>query len=113
MAPTISFTAEDRSGNLMLQVVSCSDLPDKDALGIGFGNKSDPYVKVRVGNKEEKTETADSLSPSFKAKHSTFHFDVRGSVVGTTVNFEVMDKDTFTKDDFLGTATVTLTSDLV
>ena len=74
-AGTLRFRAKDKgSGKLQITVVSCSvsfrgvekkrffeedffckihfdilqhkDLRDADAAGVGFGNKSDPYVKV-------------------------------------------------------------------
>ena len=71
-----------------------------DAAGIGFGNKSDPYVIVRstclriqnvdlsrsnvdivnhrVGGEEQKTKAlSGKLNPEFKKDSSTFTFDVR------------------------------------
>merc|ERR1712115_223247 len=103
MAPTLSFTAKENGSSLEIAVISCADLPDKDLAGIGFGNKSDPYVKVKVSGYENQTKVADSLNPSYELKSSTFLFQVEdGDIIGTEVFFEVWDKDTFTKDDLLG-----------
>merc|ERR1712032_1021841 len=76
MAPTIKFRAKNRDGKLVITVVSCTDLPDADAAGIGFGNKSDPYVIVRVGGEEQKTKAlSGKLNPEFKKETSTFVSD--------------------------------------
>jgi len=80
MAPTIKFRAKNKGGNLVITVVSCTDLPDADAAGVGFGNKSDPYVVVRVGGEEQKTRAlGGTLNPEFKKDTSTFTFDVRSA----------------------------------
>merc|ERR1712112_275844 len=76
MAPTLSFTAKENGSSLEIAVISCTDLPDKDLAGIGFGNKSDPYVKVKVSGYENQTKVADSLNPSYELKSSTFLFPV-------------------------------------
>merc|ERR1711973_475314 len=84
MAPTIKFRAKNKGGNLVITVVSCTDLPDADAAGVGFGNKSDPYVVVRVGGEEQKTRAlSGNLNPEFK-------------------------KDTSTADDLIGKASIKL-----
>merc|ERR1712080_620907 len=112
MAPTLSFTAKENSSNLEIAVISCADLPDKDWVGIGLGNKSDPYVKVKVNGYENQTKVADSLNPSYELKSNTFLFPVDGGdIIGTEVYFEVWDKDTFTKDDLLGKAALVITPD--
>merc|ERR1711936_1259878 len=111
MAPTIKFRAKNRGGQLVVTVVSCEDLPDMDAAGIGFGNKSDPYVIVRVGGEEQKTKAlSGKLNPEFKKDSSTFTFDVDGDVTSRRIYFKVMDKDTFTSDDLIGKASIKLTS---
>merc|ERR1711934_910336 len=94
MAPTIKFRAKNKDGKLVITVVSCSNLPDADLAGIGFGNKSDPYVTVRIGKDGDKQQTKaipGKLNPVFKKETSTFTFDV-------------LDKDPFTKDDLIGEA---------
>merc|ERR1712126_269816 len=77
-----------------ITVISCKDLPDTDGAGIGFGNKSDPYVTVRVGKDGEKQQTkaiSGKLDPVFKKETSVFEFDV--SPTAKMIFFEVMDKD--------------------
>merc|ERR1712055_1214784 len=103
-AGTIRFRAKDKgSGKLQITVVSCSDLRDADAAGVGFGNKSDPYVKVWVGKgNEEKAEKTKpiggQLNPKFPKETSSWTFTVEGGdVTKKKVFFEVMDKDTFSK----------------
>merc|ERR1719431_845946 len=111
MAPTLQFRARSRGGSLRLQVVSCQDLPDADAAGIGFGNKSDPYVVVRVGEQEQRTRAiSGKLSPEFPKASSTFTFDVGGDPTSARVSFKVMDKDTFTSDDLIGQAKIKLSA---
>merc|ERR1712228_628268 len=111
MAPTIKFRAKNRGGQLVITVVACEDLPDMDAAGIGFGNKSDPYVIVRVGGEEQKTKAlSGKLNPEFKKEASTFVFDVDGDVTARRIFFKVMDKDTFTSNDLIGKASIKLTS---
>merc|ERR1712203_132782 len=91
MAPTIKFRAKNRGGQLVITVVSCEDLPDMDAAGIGFGNKSDPYVIVRVGGEEQKTKAlSGKLNPEFNKDSSTFTFDVDGDVTSRRIYFKVM-----------------------
>merc|ERR1712083_526187 len=109
MAPTIKFRAKNRGGQLVVTVVSCEDLPDMDAAGIGFGNKSDPYVVMGVGGEEQKTRAlGGTLNPEFKKDTSTFTFDVDGDVTARRIYFRVMDKDTFTADDLIGKASIKL-----
>jgi len=110
MAPTLTFKAKNQGEDLSVAVLSCADLPDMD----GAGNKSDPYVKVRVGGADSKgwvaTKVADSQDPSFDLKSSTFFFPMEGGDSnGTEVFFEVWDKDTFTDDDFMGKASAIIT----
>merc|ERR1711972_516218 len=110
-AGTLRFRAKDKGdGKLQITVVSCSDLRDADAAGIGFGNKSDPYVRVWVGkgNEEEAKKTkaiSGSLNPKFPKDTSQFTFDVPGGdIFAKKIFFEVMDKDTFSADDKIGEA---------
>merc|ERR1712107_60441 len=106
----IHFRAKGKNGKLQITVISCKDLPDADLAGIGFGNKSDPYVTVRVGSDGKKQQTkaiSGKLDPVFKKETSVFEFDV--SPTAKTIFFEVMDKDTFTPDDLIGKAQIKLT----
>merc|ERR1712001_119462 len=112
MAPTIKCRAKNKDGKLTITVVSCSDLPDADLAGIGFGNKSDPYVTVRIGMEGDKQQTKaiqGKLNPVFKKESSTFHFDVEDPSA-KRIYFEVMDKDTFTKGDLIGEASIKLSA---
>merc|ERR1712010_241494 len=71
--------AKNKNGKLAISVISCSNLPDCDLAGIGFGNKSDPYVIVKVGKDGEPQKTkavAGKLNPVFPKGTSTFTFDV-------------------------------------
>merc|ERR1712112_618257 len=68
-APTLQFRAKNKNGKTQITVISCKDLPDTDGAGIGFGNKSDPYVTVGVGKDGEKQQTKairGKLDPVFK-----------------------------------------------
>jgi len=108
-APTLQFRAKNKNGKTQITVISCKDLPDTDGAGIGFGNKSDPYVTVRVGKDGEKQQTKairGKLDPVFKKESSTFEFDV--APTEKMIFFEVMDKDTFTNDDLIGKAQIKL-----
>merc|ERR1712212_679488 len=116
-AGTIRFRAKDKgSGKLQITIVSCSDLRDADAAGIGFGNNSDPYVRVwvGVGNEKDFKKTkaiSGKLDPKFPKETSQFTFDVEGGdVTAKKVFFEVMDKDTFTSDDKIGEAQIKLSA---
>jgi Ca2+-dependent lipid-binding protein len=111
MAPknsTVSLTARRRSGGIELRVLGCDNLPDTD----GPGNKSDPYVRVLVGADQHQTKVADSLSPVYEEKTSTFSFSVR-EPVGTEVQVEVWDRDRLSRDDLMGRAAITLTNSLL
>merc|ERR1712130_672944 len=100
--PTITFTARTpvQGGSLSIRVISCSDLPDMD--GMGLANQSDPYVKVICGGKMAETEVSSEEPeyPKFNESSSTFIFPV-------------WDKDTISRDDFIGRATVRLTQGLL
>ncbi|KAI9439596.1 C2 domain-containing protein [Lactarius indigo] len=85
---------------LRVQVLSCQDLEAKDSNG-----KSDPYVVVSLMGKKSKTPVCKrNLNPVYKPKDATFDFPIYKSLVNKlgTLEFNVWDKDTFGKDDFLG-----------
>lgn len=65
-----------------------------------FFGKMDPYVIVKCGSNHFKT-VVDKNAGKTPRWNDSFTFDVNGE---TTIHFLVMDKDTFTKDDFLGEA---------
>jgi len=106
MAPTVDLTAQVEESRLVITVLSCTDLPNMDTTG-----KTDSYVKVRVSAKEFRTKTVKNrLNPVFDKDSSTFKFPVEGPVAGTRVYLTVMDKDSMSSDDLVGTATIRLTA---
>lgn len=79
---------------LFVKVVKAKDLVAKDVMG-----SSDPYVEVKVGNAKAKTDVKkQTLKPEW---NSVFAFDSKANAA-QTVEISVWDKDTVTKDDFLG-----------
>jgi len=105
----VSFTARQRGGAIVIRVVSCSNLPDMDAAG-----RSDPYVKVTCNGNTQKTKVSDNFrNPVFDPSTSTFTFSVAGAPAGAHIFFDVMDKDTFSKDDLMGKANVVLSPALL
>ncbi|KAI9439612.1 C2 domain-containing protein [Lactarius indigo] len=89
---------------LRVQVLSCQNLEAKDSNG-----KSDPYVVVSLMGKQYKTPVCKrNLNPVYKPKDATFDFPIYMSQVNVlgTLEFNVWDKDTFGKDDFLGKYTL-------
>jgi len=83
--------------------------------GMGIANQSDPYVKVICGGKMAQTAVSDDEPehPKFNESSSTFIFPVTNPAGAEEVTFEVWDKDTISKDDFIGRATVRLTQGLL
>lgn len=84
---------------LWVKVIRGTRLKDT---GTGFmGDKSDPYVKVRVGKKEQRTETINNnLNPVWNA---VFEFEV--TPLDDEIVFEVW-TDNFVKDQMLSTMKV-------
>merc|ERR1712212_621950 len=115
LMPCITFTARTpiQGGSLSIRVISCSDLPNMD--GMGILNRTDPYVKVICGEKMAKTEVSDAEPehPKFNEATSTFSFPVTNPAGAEEVTFEVWDKDKLSKNDFIGRATVRLTQGLL
>merc|ERR1712055_211231 len=111
MAPTITFTAKNQNGDLVIRIVSCTDLPEKDFMNVwGYGNHTDAYVIVDMGGTKRKTQTVGgTINPAFEEISSTFQFNGKGS--GGLVTFKIMDHDTLTADDDVGTARIDLTAD--
>merc|ERR1712151_451461 len=93
-------------GTLIVKVIAAYDLKNQEGMLLGaMGNKSDPYCVVRVGDREAKTEVINSnLNPVWDAPEMEF-----GILPGDeTVEFEVMDSDTGSKDDKMGNILIAL-----
>ncbi|KAL5710776.1 hypothetical protein ACHQM5_021301 [Ranunculus cassubicifolius] len=88
-------------GILEVQLVNAKQLRDRD-----FIKKMDPYVVVNYGNQERKTRVArgQGKSPIWN-ETLTFTMD-RPSRANDQhkISFRIMDKDTFSADDFVGDA---------
>ncbi|XP_010256915.1 PREDICTED: elicitor-responsive protein 1-like [Nelumbo nucifera] len=72
-----------------------------------FGNM-DPYVVIKYGNEERKSSVArgQGRNPVWNEKF-TFKAEYPGKIVGAhKLNLKVMDKDTYTADDFVGETTI-------
>ena len=65
----------------------------------------DPYVIVKVGNQTRRTRTLDSAG---KSPVWNEHFMFQISEYDNTFTLTVMDKDTFTADDMVGTVSINL-----
>eukprot|EP00754_Rhynchopus_humris_P009533 Rhum_TRINITY_DN14031_c1_g1::Rhum_TRINITY_DN14031_c1_g1_i1::g.66956::m.66956 len=89
-------------GKVDIRVVECKNLANKDRFG-----KSDPYIKLTVAGKTEKTVVAkNDLNPKYDAKFSFGVADEKNA----SLLIEVFDKDTLTADDPMGNYTVNLSA---
>ncbi|XP_061349583.1 16 kDa phloem protein 2-like [Gastrolobium bilobum] len=81
-------------GTLEVILVSAKGLHDSD-----FFKKMDPYVILTYRAQEHRSSVAQGAgsNPSW---NESFLFTVSDNV--SELNLRLMDKDTFTKDDFLG-----------
>jgi len=83
---------------IQLDVISGTDLSAKD-----IGGKSDPFVKITVGDEERTTKVIKkTLNPEWKEKYNFKFFDDP-----KTITFDVLDKD-ITSDDKIGSTTFSL-----
>ncbi|XP_057439999.1 16 kDa phloem protein 2-like [Lotus japonicus] len=87
-------------GTLEVILIGAKDLHDKE-----FLKKMDPYVILTYRAQEHKSSVAKGAgsNPSW---NESFLFTVSDNVY--ELNLRFMDKDTFTKDDFLGEAKIHL-----
>ena len=94
LGATLSNAVGKSSPNVLrLDILSCFDLREAD----GAGNKSDPYVKIKMGKKKGRTRTVKNhLHPIFNER-----FEFRGEKALAALNLEVFDKDLMS-DDRLG-----------
>ncbi|XP_013870678.1 extended synaptotagmin-3 [Austrofundulus limnaeus] len=86
-------------GVVRVHVLEARDLVAKDTYMMGLvKGKSDPYVKLRVGNRNFKTKTIkENLHPKW---NEVYEFVVN-EAPGQELEMELFDEDT-DKDDFLG-----------
>ncbi|XVF75330.1 hypothetical protein PTKIN_Ptkin13bG0179400 [Pterospermum kingtungense] len=89
-------------GILEVLLVSAKGLEDTDFLG-----GMDPYVIVEYKGQERKSSVArgGGASPSWNEKF-TFKVEYPGSGDDYKLLLKIMDKDTFSADDFVGQATI-------
>ncbi|KAK8935428.1 Elicitor-responsive protein 1 [Platanthera zijinensis] len=91
-------------GILEVQLFDARGLKDTDFFG-----KIDPYVVMQYRNQERKSSVARAGQGTNPKWNETFKFLVQypgTSGIPHKIIFKIMDKDTFTADDFLGEATV-------
>lgn len=83
---------------LTVTVIACRNLKNRELIGV-----SDPYVKVRMGNREASTTVKDgTLEPTY---NEALQFS--GAAEGTeSLLISVMDKDKFSNDKIMGTCEV-------
>nr|KAH9732116.1 Elicitor-responsive protein 3 [Citrus sinensis]KAH9788012.1 Elicitor-responsive protein 3 [Citrus sinensis] len=82
-------------GTLEVLLVGCKGLEDSDFLG-----SVDPYVVLTCRTQEQKSSIGSGSGPEW---NETFVFTITGDV--TELTLKIMDKDTFSNDDYLGEAT--------
>ncbi|XWS65984.1 hypothetical protein CRYUN_Cryun05aG0161300 [Craigia yunnanensis] len=90
------------AGILEVLLVSAKGLEDTDFLG-----GMDPYVIIQYKGQERKSSVArgGGSSPSWNEKF-TFKVEYPGSGDDYKLILKIMDKDTFSADDFVGQATI-------
>lgn len=83
-------------------MIEAHDLPSHD-----FLHKMDPYVVVRYKGQERKTTVArrQGGNPKWNEKLRLMA-EYPGSGSDYKLNLRIMDKDTFSSDDFIGEATI-------
>lgn len=99
-----------KKGAIIITVIRCRDL-----MAMDHGGTSDPYVRIKIGDKVFKTHVISATcDPEF---HVTFEFfDVP---ISEMMHFSVFDRDFASKDDPLGTLEISVrqlaskTTDLV
>ena len=93
-----------RGGTLKVKVVSARGLKAADRNGL-----SDPYVKVAIGSKAQKTDVVhETLDPTFDATLE-FHFDDISQLIGChTVHVQAWDWDKIGRNDSLGKGQIPL-----
>ncbi|XP_059456447.1 elicitor-responsive protein 3-like [Corylus avellana] len=87
-------------GTLEVLLVSAKGLQNTE-----FLSKMDPYVILTCRSQEQRSSVASGqgLEPKW---NENFVFTINAGA--SELNLKIMDKDTFTKDDFVGEATIPL-----
>ncbi|KAF4363427.1 hypothetical protein F8388_016555 [Cannabis sativa] len=90
------------TGIMEVFLVNAKGLGDTDFFG-----DMDPYVLIQYKDQERKSLVArgQGSSPSWNQKLS-FRADYPGSGDNYKITFKILDKDTFSTDDFIGHATI-------
>uniref|UniRef100_A0A7N0UST7 C2 domain-containing protein n=1 Tax=Kalanchoe fedtschenkoi TaxID=63787 RepID=A0A7N0UST7_KALFE len=91
-------------GILEVRLVEAKGLEDKDFLG-----GMDPYVLIQYRSQEHKSSVAreDGENPVWNEEFS-FRIEYPGADDEYKLRLKIMDKDTFSADDFVGEATIYL-----
>ncbi|XP_055708386.1 extended synaptotagmin-2 isoform X2 [Phlebotomus papatasi] len=102
--PAVTLQMPEPEGVLRVHVMEAKDLMKKDISVLGKG-KSDPYAVVTVGAQQFRTQIIDNtVNPKWD-------FWCEASIEsGQYVEIEIFDKDDTSDDEFLGRATVEITS---
>ncbi|XP_059621381.1 extended synaptotagmin-2 isoform X2 [Phlebotomus argentipes] len=102
--PAVTLKMPEPEGVLRVHVMEAKDLMKKDISVLGKG-KSDPYAIVTVGAQQFRTQIIDNnVNPKWD-------FWCEASIEsGQYVEIEIFDKDDTSDDEFLGRATVEITS---
>ncbi|KAG8651340.1 16 kDa phloem protein 1 isoform X2 [Manihot esculenta] len=87
-------------GLLEVQLLNAKGLRGTDFLG-----KIDPYVIVKYKNQERESSVAGGGNPVWDEKIA-FKVEYPGQGADYKLILKIMDKDTFSTDDFLGQATI-------
>ncbi|KAM7275355.1 hypothetical protein ACFE04_017221 [Oxalis oulophora] len=89
------------SGTVEVLLIGAKSLQDSD-----FLSSMDPYVLITCRTQEQKSSVASGqgTEPQW---NETFVFTVQGSET-PQLSLKIMDKDTFTSDDFVGEAVIPL-----
>ncbi|XP_062092667.1 16 kDa phloem protein 1-like [Humulus lupulus] len=90
------------TGIMEVMLVNAKGLGDTDFIG-----DMDPYVLIQYKGQERKSTVArgQGSSPSWNEKFS-FRADYPGSGDNFKLIFKIMDKDTFSTDDYIGQAMI-------
>lgn len=87
-------------------VIRAENLPVKDMTVLGKKTSSDPYVILEVNDQRFQTKVVEACtSPTWNETFS-IEFNTRQDCENATLQISLKDRDTITRDDALGTATL-------